>query len=185
MARLAPATRDSVPEGQRDAFDEIIQGSGSVPANGPGSIMIHVPEANKRASALNQYLRQNSTLPKKVQELAMLVVAREMDCQYVWNAHAASAKEAGVAPEVVEALREDTDLPALSADELAVINYGREFYRTHRVSSGGFQAALEQLGKEGVVELTMLMGNYALLAFLVNAFDSGLPANRTEPILPV
>ena len=185
MARLSPATRDSVPEAQRAAFDEIIGNSGAVPLNGPGSIMIHVPEANKRASALNQYLRQSSSLPKKIQELAMLVVAREMDCQYVWNAHAASAKEAGLDPDIVDALREDSDFPELSADEEAVINYGREFYRTHHVSSGGFQATLEQLGKEGVVELTMLMGNYALLAFLVNAFDSGLPSDRTEPILPV
>ena len=102
MARLSPATRDSVPEGQRDVFDEIVGGSGAVPANGPGSIMIHVPEANKRASALNQYLRQDSSLPKKIQELAMLVTAREMDCQYVWNAHAASAKAAGIDPETVD-----------------------------------------------------------------------------------
>ena len=185
MARLSPATRDSVPQQQMDIFDDIIQGSGSVPANGPGSIMIHVPEANKRASALNQYLRQDSSLPKKIQELAMLVTAREMDCQYVWNAHAASAKAAGLDPALVDALREGTELPDLAPDEQAVINYGQEFYRTHHVSSGGFQAALEQLGKQGLVELTMLMGNYALLAFLVNAFDSGLPPERTETMLPV
>ena len=185
MSRLSPATRDSVPQQQMDIFDDIIQGSGSVPANGPGSIMIHVPEANKRASALNQYLRQDSSLPKKIQELAMLVTAREMDCQYVWNAHAASAKAAGLDPALVDALREGAELPDLAPDEQAVINYGQEFYRTHHVSSGGFQAALEQLGKQGLVELTMLMGNYALLAFLVNAFDSGLPPGRTETMLPV
>ena len=185
MARLSPATRDSVPEGQRATFDEIIQGSGGVPANGPGSVMIHVPEANKRASALNQYLRQESSLPKKIQELAMLVTAREMDCQYVWNAHAASAKEAGIDPDIVDAIREDADLPPMDPDEEAVINYGREFYRNHRVSSGGFQEVVEQLGTQGVVELTMIMGNYALLAFLVNAFDSGLPSDRSEPVLPV
>ena len=185
MSRLPHATRDLVPEQQRAVFDELIEGSGSVPANGPGSIMIHVPEANKRASALNQYLRQESSLPKKIQELAMLVTAREMDCQYVWNAHAASAKAAGLDPEIVDAIREETELPGLAPDEEAVINYGREFYRTHHVSSGGFQAALEQLGKQGLVELTMLMGNYALLAFLVNAFDSGLPSERGEPLLPV
>ena len=185
MSRLPPATRDSVPEQHRAAFDQIIQGSGSVPAHGPGSIMIHVPEANKRASALNQYLRQDSSLPKKIQELAMLVTAREMDCQYVWNAHAASAKAAGLDPDIVDAIREEVELSDLAPDEEAVINYGREFYRTHHVSSGGFQAALEQLGKQGLVELTMLMGNYALLAFLVNAFDSGLPSERNEPLLPV
>ena len=53
------------------------------------------------------------------------------------------------------------------------------------MSSGAFQAALELLGKQGLVELTMIMGNYALLAFLVNSFDSSLPATRTEKILPI
>jgi 4-carboxymuconolactone decarboxylase len=184
MARLSPATRDTVPESQRDVFDEIV-GSGSPAATGPGSVTIHVPEAGKRLSALNQYLRETSSLPKKVQELAMLVTAREMDCQYVWNAHAASAKAEGVPAAVVDALREGDDMPPLAPDEAAVINYGQEFYRTHRISSGTFQAVQESLGKQGLVELTMIMGNYALMAFLVNSFDSSLPATRTELLLPV
>lgn len=184
MARFAPATRESVPEAQRVVFDEIV-GSGAPPMNGPGSITINVPEAGKRVSALNQYLREESSLPKKVQELAMLVTAREMDCQYVWNAHAASAKAEGVPAAVVDAIREGDEMPPLAPDEQAVISYGQEFYRTHRVSSGAFQAALELLGKQGLVELTMIMGNYALLAFLVNSFDSSLPPTRTEKILPI
>jgi len=86
---------------------------------------------------------------------------------------------------VVDAIREGDEMPPLAPDEQAVISYGQEFYRTHRVSSGTFQAALELLGKQGLVELTMIMGNYALLAFLVNSFDSSLPAQRTEKILPI
>ena len=185
MARLPAATRESVPEGQRAAFDEMLQSLGSVPQYGPGSVMIHVPEAHKLATALNQYLRNDSSLPKKIQELAMLVTAREMDCQHIWNAHAASAKEAGVDPDIVDSLRDEAELPQLAPDEAAAITYGREFFQTHHVSRGGFQAALEQFGRQGLVELTMLMGNYALLAFVINAFDSDLPPDRTEPLLGV
>ena len=185
MARLPAASRESVPEGQRAAFDELLQSMGSVPQYGPGSVMIHVPQAHQLATALNQYLRNDSSLPKKIQELAMLVTAREMDCQHIWNAHAASAKEAGVDPEIVDSLREEVELPDLEPDEAAAINYGREFFQTHHVSRGGFQAALEQFGRQGLVELTMLMGNYALLAFMINAFDSDLPPGRTEPLLNI
>ena len=96
MARLPVATRDTVPSGQEEAFDQMLQSLGSVPLYGPGSVMIHVPEAHLRATGLNQYLRNDSSLPKKIQELAMLVAAREMDCQYIWNAHAASDRAAGV-----------------------------------------------------------------------------------------
>ena len=76
-------------------------------------------------------------------------------------------------------------LPALAADESAVVQYGREFFRTHRVSRGAFQAGLEQFGRQGVVELSLILGNYSLLALLINAFDTDLPPDRTEPLLPV
>ena len=78
-----------------------------------------------------------------------------------------------------------TSEPALAADEAAVVNYGREFFRTRRVSRGAFQAALEQLGRQGVIELALVMGNYSLLALLINSFDTDLPPDRTEPLLPV
>ena len=185
VARLPLATRESVPEAQRTIFDEMVKGLGSVPRYGPGSVLIHVPKAHQWATLLNHYLREESSLPKKIQELAMLVTARELDCQHIWNAHAGSARKAGVRGEIVDALRDRKELAGLAADEAAVVHYGREFFRTHRVSRGAFQAALEQFGRQGVVELGLIMGNYSLLALLINSFDTDLPPDRTEPLLPV
>jgi 4-carboxymuconolactone decarboxylase len=185
MARLPIATRENVPEAQRALFDELVQRLGSVPRHGPGSVMIHVPEAHRWATGLNDYLRNQSSLSKKVQELAMLVTARELDCQHIWNAHAASARQAGVPDALVDTLRERQVLPELAPDEAAVVHYGREFFRTHRVSRGAFQAALEQFGRQGVVELSLIMGNYSLLALLINTCETDLPPDRTEPLLPV
>jgi 4-carboxymuconolactone decarboxylase len=185
MARLPTATRESVPEDQRGIFDEMLQGLGSVPLYGPGSVMIHVPKAHQWATGLNQYLRNASSLPKKAQELAMLVTARELDCQHIWNAHAASARQAGVPDAIVDGLRDRKALTNLPLDEAAVMDYGREFFRTHHVSRGAFQAALERFGRQGVVELALIFGNYSMLAVLINAFDTDLPPERTEPLLPV
>jgi hypothetical protein len=42
-----------------------------------------------------------------------------------------------------------------------------------------------QFGREGVVELELIMGNYSVLALLINSFDSDLSPDRTEPLLPV
>ena len=185
MARVPPATKESLPQHLRDPFDAVVQSRGGLPRTGPVSVMINSPEACRRAFHFSDYLRRESTLAPHVQELAMLVTARELDCQYIWNAHAASGKKAGLSAELVEALRDEKPLPPLKADEAAVITYGRELFRTHRVSRGAFQAAQEQLGVQGLVELTMLMGFYGTLAFHVNAFDVDLPAERTEPLLPV
>ena len=185
MGRIPAATRETVPSGQADAFDQLLAGAGSVPLVGPGSIFWHVPKAQQLVTALNQYLRNDSSLSNKVLELAMLVTARENDCMYVWNAHAASARAAGVPDAVGDALRDRKELPELAPDEAAVINYGQEYFRTHRVSRGAFQSGIEQFGTQGLIELTLTMGNYALLAFTVNSFDTKLPDNRTEKVLPI
>ncbi len=41
MARVPAAARESVPQSQQDAFDEIVHNRGGVPRTGPGSIMIN------------------------------------------------------------------------------------------------------------------------------------------------
>ena len=65
-----------------------------------------------------------------------------------------------------------------------MVNYGKELFRRHQASIGVFQAILEQFGKRGAVELTLIFGNYNMLALSINAFDSDLPPNRTELLLP-
>ena len=143
MARIPTATQTTVPQDQQDVFQEVVRQRGGVPTTGPASILINAPEMAKRAAHLSQYLRQESSLPSKIQELAMLLTAREHDCQYIWNAHAAAGRQAGLADERVDRLRDRQELTGLAPDEAAVVNFGREFYRTHRVSSGSFDAAID------------------------------------------
>ena len=95
MARVPAATRESISHNLQAAFDAVVQSRGGLPRTGPASVMINSPEACRRAFHFSDYLRRESTLPSTVQELAMLVTARELDCQYIWNAHAASAKRPG------------------------------------------------------------------------------------------
>ena len=185
MARTPAVTRDGVPENQRAAFDEYVQVRGGVPTGGPGSVMLNAPEAAKRALELAFYLRTETSLAPRIRELAMLVAARENDCQYIWNAHAPAARRAGLRDEIVDSLRDRKELAGPAPDEAAVVNYGREFFRTRRVSQSAFDAAVAQFGVPGVTELTTLMGCYAMLAFNVNAFGVELPAERTEEALPV
>jgi 4-carboxymuconolactone decarboxylase len=185
MARIPVATRESVPQGQQSTFDEMVQSFGSVPLHGPAFVMAHVPETYRRWVHLHEYLHNESSLPKKIQELAMLVSAREMDSQHIWDIHGGLGRSAGLSDAIVDALRDRKELTGLAPDEAAVVNYGRELFRTHHVSRGAFQAALEQFGRQGLVELTLFMGDYCLLAFLVNAFDTDLLPDRTEPLLPI
>ena len=185
MSRLPPATRESVPEKYRDLFDEVAKERGGVSTGGPGSVTLNSPEVAKRTNHLSAYLRQGSGLPAKIQELAMLTTARELDCQYIWNAHAASGRREGLSDTLVDALMDNQPLPSLAADEAAAINLGQEFFKTHRVSQATFQAALDQFGRQGFAELTALMGYYAMLSFNANAVELDLPAGMTEPALKI
>ena len=126
MARLPVVQRDQVPEQFRQAFDELTAASGGVIASGPGSITINSPEMARRRSHVTSYLRYETTFPKRIQELAIITTARAMDCPYIWNAHAPAARQAGVSDAVIDALRERRPLPAMSADEVAIVNYATQ-----------------------------------------------------------
>ena len=171
MARLKTATRESVPEHQREAFDAFVAQRGSIPTTGPLSVMLNAPEMLARGEHLRAYLRgDESSLPENIRELAMLVTAREMDCQFIWNAHAGFGRKSGLSDDIVDCLRDKKPLNDLS---------------THKVSQSAFDAALTNFGVRGLTELTTLMGYYSALAFNINAFEVGLPADATEPPLPV
>ena len=65
-----------------------------------------MPEMAQRLEALRTYIRGEASLPQKLQELVMLSVAREMDWAYIWYAHAAAARQAGVRDDIVDNIRE-------------------------------------------------------------------------------
>ena len=185
MARIRVATRESVPEDQKEAFDEIVRTPGVVTTAGPYSILINVPEMARRGFSLSHYLRLESVLSPRTQELAMLTTARELDCQYIWNAHASAGRKAGLRDDIVDNLRDKKELTGLTHEEVAVVNYAQEFFRTHQVRQATFDTAMANFGIRGLTELTNLMGFYAMLAFNINAFGVDLPEERTEPVLPI
>ena len=185
MARLPVVSADMVPAEFRAAFEEVTTPAGGSITGGPGSFTINSPEMAKRRNHLTSYLRYETTFPKRILELAIINTARAMDCQYVWNAHAPAARKEGVSDALVDAIRDRKPLPTMAADERAIIDYGNEFFKDHKVSNGTFDKALEQFGAQYLVELTTLMGHYAQTSFYLNAFEAELPDDVTEPLLPV
>ena len=184
MARLPAVTRESIREDLRGVFDDMSAGPGGI-GTGPMSVLKHSPEMAKRTIPLFEYVRNESTVPLPIRELAMLTTARAKDCPYIWNRHVALAREAGVSTGLIDALRDQKPLPPMSELEAAVIAMGMDFFRTNRVSEKTFGMILSHLGAQGLVELTTLMGFYAMLAFNANAVDLGIPPNTAEPPLPV
>ena len=184
MLRTPILKRDQVPEKYLDAFDYETKDSGGVVASGPGSAMINSPEMRKRANHLVYYLRDESSLPKQVQELAMILTARAMDCQYIWYAHSVGARNQGISQEFIDALRDGKPLPVLEDALQVVVDYVSEIFTTHRATEKTFKRALDQFGALGTTELTTLIGYYTMLAFNANSFDIDVPDDN-DPKLPI
>ena len=186
MARRVPiVTREEVSEEHRAAYDEIAGIRGVPPVVGPSSVMVHSPEMAVRVNRLSQFLGESSELPEKFKRLAAIIAARSMDCQFIWNAHAAGSRRAGLSDALVDAIRDKKQLPAMSAEESAVVNYGLELTGANKVSEEIFAAARDQLGVKGLVEFTTTMGYYRMLALHANGCTIDLPDQLTEPVLPV
>ena len=152
------------------------------PMWGPTLLLAHMPEMAQRLEALRTYLRDEESVPQQLQELVMLTVAREMDCAFIWYAHAAAARQAGVRDDIVDCLRDKQALPALDPAEQTVVQFTRELLQHRKVSQATFEAASRQFGQRGTMTLTNLVACYAVLAYNMNTYEleSARPCDGTS-----
>jgi 4-carboxymuconolactone decarboxylase len=139
----------------------------------------------RRLEALRTYIRGEASLPQQLQELVMIAVAREMDCAFIWHAHAAAARQVGIRDSIVDAIRDKKPLPDLDPDERAVVNFTRELLQNRQVSQTTFDEAISRFGQRGMMTLTNLIACYAVLAYNMNTYQLEAPEHPTEKALPV
>src|SRR5262249_36860339 len=121
----------------------------------------------------------------KLQELVMISVAREMNCAFIWFAHASAARQAGVPDDVVDSIRERRPLANLPLEEQTAVDFTRELLQNRKVSGSTFDAATARFGQRGTMALTNLVACYAVLAYNMNTYDLEAPSHPTEKALPV
>ena len=183
MARIPLVTRDQVVEKEKPAYDAFMQSRAGRPNVGPYSLLLHMPEMAQRLETLRTYLRAEASLSPKLQEIAMISVAREMGCAFIWYAHAAAARQIGVRDDIVDNIRERRPLVDLDADEQAVVDFTRELLQNRKVSRPTFDAVTARLGQRGTMTLTNLIACYAVLAYNMNTYELEAPAHPSEKAL--
>jgi len=180
-ARVPLVARETATAAQQAAWDRISQSRGRVA--GPFAALLHSPELAQRIAAAGHYVRFDGPLPQPVRELAIITVARALDAQYEWAAHAVLARRAGVRDEVIAAIRERTAPAGLTPEEAQVWGFAQALLREHRVSDRDFAVLQARFGLQGVVDLTAVVGYYAMIACALNAF--AVEPTPGEPPLPV
>jgi 4-carboxymuconolactone decarboxylase len=184
MARIPPVTRDQIVEKEKPAYDAFMAARANRPNVGPYTVLLHMPEMAQKLEALRLYLRDEASLSQKLQELVMISVAREMGCAFIWYAHAAAARKAGVRDDIVDNIREKRALTNLDPEEQVVVDFTRELLQNRKVSRSTFDAATAKFGQRGVMTLTNLIATYAVLAYNMNTYELEAPAHATEKALP-
>ena len=183
MARIPLVTRDQIVEKEKATYDAFMLSRANRPNIGPYSLLLHMPEMAQRLEALRTYLRDEASLPQKLQELVMISVAREMSCAFIWYAHAAAARQAGVRDDIVDSIREKRALTNLDPEQRTAVDFTRELLQHRKVSRATFDAATARFGQRGTMALTNLIACYAVLAYNMNAYELEAPAHETEKAL--
>src|SRR5215831_9972595 len=116
--RMPPIPADRLTEAQKKAAELFAEGRGYA-IRGPFVPLIRSPEVMLRAKAMGDYLRFKSALGPKLNEMVILIAAREWSQQYEWNAHHPIALKEGLRPDIAEAIADGRRPSAMAEDEEA------------------------------------------------------------------
>ena len=176
LSRLPPVTpADLDEEGKR----LLAARTNYTPGPGPNHVSIYSP----REVDLGIPTGAKSPVGPRYFQLAVLIIAREIDQQYEWTAHELAGRRQGLEQSVIDVVKYDRDVASLSEKDATLITFGRKLFREHRVSSELWEKMVSLFGRQRTVQLMMIMGEYFRAGFMMNAVDQHLPPGR-EPLLP-
>lgn len=180
MPRLKPAPVDDparLTPDQRRVYDAMMQGPrGRV--MGPFPYLLRSPELCDAIQRIGAFVRFDSKLSGRLGELTIIVTARYWDCHYEWSVHAPLARKEGVPDAVIDTIRAGKR-PAADADAALIHDITHMLYDNHAIDEATYAKGIAKFGEEGMLELVVMIGYYALLAQVFAAFEV-LPAAGAE-----
>jgi 4-carboxymuconolactone decarboxylase len=177
-----PTMEQLNPEQQAVAAEVLKQSSAGL--GGPYGMLIKSPELLKRYLLMTEYLRQKTSLPHRLNEMAILLEARLWDAQYEWWAHEPLARKAGVPDAIIEDIRAGKRPATMQSDEAVVYDVVTEILNKRQLSDETFNRAKQILGEQQVVDLAAVTGFYVMVSAVVIAGRIQIP-NGGAPPMPV
>lgn len=176
MPRIKPiTTRSELPAEHHAAADAVVKVFGQI--RGPFSVLLHSPKLAAQLIPLVPFIHHECIVEGKLRSVAILAAAREYEAAYVWAAQVAAARRNGVREELIDLIRAKGDPARLPVEEREIVAYARQLQRTNRVDQATFDALKNRYGAQWLVELTAVMGYFALVSGVANAFEVPAPAD--------
>ena len=181
--RFPQLAMEQLSEQQRPLGEAIMKVS-SVGLGGPYNLMLRSPVLGQRMFDMFHYLRWETSVPLKLNEFAILIIARQWRSQVEWLAHAPLAIKAGLSPDIVAELKTSKRPSNMPPEELAVYDFVTELTTRHEVSDETFSRAKALLGEQQIVDLTAVAGSYITAAMILAMSETGVPPGKEAPFRP-
>jgi 4-carboxymuconolactone decarboxylase len=197
LPRFFQLTVDTMTDAQKRAAEQILAtakradgpggrymaSSGQFP--GPYNFLLRSPELAVRWRHLAGYLRFETSLPLRLNELAILIQARFWTAQFEWWAHYPLALRAGLRQSVADDLKVGKRPVGMQPDEEAVYGFCVEMMRDHRVTDATFAKLQAQFTEQQIVDLVAVTGFYATVSMILNTVEATIPTGEDPPLAPL
>jgi 4-carboxymuconolactone decarboxylase len=144
---------------------------------GPFNVLLRSPGIGNIVQQLGAEIRFRSSIPSRLNEMAILVTARHWTAHYEWHAHHRLAMEAGLDPALAEDIAHGRRPAKMGADEAIVYDFSRELHEDHGVSDAAYKAVVDRFGEQGAMDLIAVNGYYGLISMVLNVDRTPLPAD--------
>ena len=178
--RFPQLTMENIPPASRALALEIVAISSDGLA-GPYNIMLRSPIFADRMKRLLDYLRFETSLPKRLNEFAILIQGRLWTSQVEWYAHYPLALKAGLRASVADDLKANIRPRDMQPDEAAVYDVAMAMSTQHEISEDLFNHAKSVLGEQQLVDLIAVSGTYVTVAMLLSLGQESSPADKPLP----
>lgn len=182
-SRFPQLTMDQLTDAQKPLGEEIMKVS-SVGLGGPYNPLLRSPVLGQRMFDLWHYLRWETSVPLKLNELAILIIARQWRSQVEWYAHAPLAIKAGLSPDIATELKANKRPANMPPEEALVYDFVGELTSKRAVSDETFVRAKKLFSDQQIVDLTMVAGGYVATAMLLAMAEQSVPPGKEEPFKP-
>jgi 4-carboxymuconolactone decarboxylase len=178
--RMPELALDTMTPAQRTVADAIMSGPrGGM--RGPFNTWLRSPVLADRLQKVGEYVRYNTSLDKRLNEMAICMTAQHWGSQYEWFAHAPLALKAGLDPAVLKAIGEGRKPDSMKEDEALVWEFATQLRRDHSVDDTIYGKAVEKFGEKGVVDLIAVNGYYDVVSMTLNVARVSPPAGEAMP----
>jgi 4-carboxymuconolactone decarboxylase len=178
--RMPEIPLDKMAPAQRTVAEAIMSGPRKG-MSGPFNAWLRSPELADRLQKVGEYVRFNTSLDKRLNEMAIIMTAQYWGSQYEWYAHAPLAIKAGLDPEIVAALGAGRKPEKMKDDEAIVWEFTIQLRRDHGVDDAIYAKAVETFGENGVMDLIAVNGYYDVVSMTLNVAHVSPPAGEQLP----